>query len=83
MTRDETIKNNYSIELKEEFARSFDDKVQELILNSRIAKLKEQREEVEKEKVTFIGRIAGKVKLKQAKQRLYILIYYNHQPLCV
>lgn len=67
LIQEEKIKNNYSMELKEEFARSFDNKVQELIINSRISKLKEQKEEVENEKVTFIGRIVGKEKLKQAK----------------
>lgn len=66
-TKDETIKSEYSVELKEAFARSFDAKVQELIRNSKILKLEGEMAEIESEKVSIIGKLMGKEKLKQAK----------------
>lgn len=67
LTQDRTIKTEHSAELKATFERSFDGKVQDLIRNSKISKLEQERVQVEQEKVSIIGRILGKEKLRQAK----------------
>ena len=66
-----TLKENITIEhgemLKENFTKSFDIKVQNLIKKSKISKLEMEREQIESEKISIIGRIFGKESLKQAK----------------
>lgn len=67
MTQDGTIKTEHIAELKETFEKSFDSKVQDLIRNSKLSRLEQEKGQVESEKVSLIGRILGKGKLKQAK----------------
>ena len=67
MTQDGTIKTEHTAELKEIFEKSFDSKVQDLIRNSKLSRLEQERGQVESEKVSLIGKILGKGKLKQAK----------------
>lgn len=67
LSQDGTIKMDYSAELMETFEKSLDAKVQELIKNSKISKLEQEREQVEAEKISIIGKILGKGKLKQAR----------------
>lgn len=67
ITQDGTIKTEYTVELKETFEKSFDSKVQALIRNSKLSRLEQERGHVESEKVSLIGKILGKGKLKQAK----------------
>lgn len=67
LTQDGAIKMEHSAELRATFERSLDAKVQDLIRNSKISRLEQERGQVEQEKVSIIGRILGKEKLKQAK----------------
>lgn len=67
LTQDGTIKIEHSAELRATFEKSLDAKVQDLIRNSKISRLEQERGRVEKEKVSIIGKILGKGKLKQAK----------------
>lgn len=67
LAQDGTIKTEHSAELKEAFEKSFDAKVQELIKSSKISRLEEERGRVESEKVSIIGNLFGKGKLKRAK----------------
>ena len=67
LAQDGTIKTQYSTELKEIFEKSFDAKVQDLIKQSKMSRLQEERGQVENEKVSIFGKILGKGKLKQAK----------------
>lgn len=67
LAQDGTIKSEHSAELRETFERSFDAKVQELIKNSKISMLEHERGQVEQEKISIIGKLLGKGKLKQAK----------------
>lgn len=67
LTQDGTIKTEHSTELKETFEKSFDAKVQELIRSSKISRLEQERGKVESEKVSIIGKLLGKGRLKQAK----------------
>ena len=67
MTQDGTIKTEHIAELKETFEKSFDSKVQDLIRNSKLSRLEQEKGQVESEKVSLIGKILGKGKLKQAK----------------
>ena len=67
MTQDGTIKTEHTAELKETFEKSFDSKVQDLIRSSKLSRLEQERGQVESEKVSLIGKILGKGKLKQAK----------------
>ena len=67
LTQDGTIKAEHSAELRETFERSFDAKVQELIKSSKLSMLEQERGQVEQEKISIIGRLLGKGKLKQAK----------------
>lgn len=64
---DGTIKTDYNTQLKEWFEKSFDIKVQELIKNSKILRLKQERSQVESEKISIIGKLLGKGKLKQTR----------------
>ena len=67
MTQDGTIKTEHTAELKETFEKSFDSKVQDLIRDSKLSRLEQERGQAESEKVSLIGKILGKGKLKQAK----------------
>ena len=67
LTQDVTIKSEYGAELKEIFQKSFDNKVQVMIKSSKLARLEQQRTQLESEKISIIGRLLGKGKLKQAK----------------
>ena len=67
LTQDGTIKTEHTEELKATFEKSFDAKVQDMIKNSKLSKLEQQRGQVESEKISLIGRILGKGRLKQAK----------------
>lgn len=67
LTQDETIKTEHSAELKETFEKSFDAKVQELIKSSKILILEQERGKVESEKISIIGKLLGKGRLKQER----------------
>lgn len=62
-----TVKNEYITELKELFAEKFDKRIQELIKSSKLLKLNEEKEQVESKKISLIGKITGKGKLKEIK----------------
>lgn len=67
LTQDGTIKTEYSTQLRDTFEKSFDSKIQELIKCSKISKLEQEKGQVESEKISIIGRLLGKGRLKQAK----------------
>lgn len=67
LTQDGTIKTEYSAELKQTFEKSFDNKVQDLIKSSKLSRLEQEKGQVESEKVSLIGKLLGKGRLKQAK----------------
>ena len=67
LAQDGTIKAEHSAELRETFERSFDAKVQDLIKSSKLSMLEQERGQVEQEKISIIGKLLGKGKLKQAK----------------
>ena len=67
LTQDATIKTEYSRQLKDNFERSFDSKVQELIKNSKMSKLEQEKGQIENQKISIIGRLLGKGRLKQAR----------------
>lgn len=67
LTQAGTIKSEHSAELRATFERSFDAKVQDLIRSSKMSILEQERGQVEQEKVSIIGKLLGKGKLKQAK----------------
>lgn len=61
------IKTEYVTEMQEKFAKSVDKKIQEIIKKSKLTKLEEEKKQVENEKVSLIGKITGKGKLKEIK----------------
>ena len=65
--KDLKIKEDYIFELKWTFEKSFEIRVQELIKNTKVLKLEEEKEKIENEKVSIFGNILGKSKLKQTK----------------
>ncbi|MCI8700291.1 MAG: hypothetical protein HFJ47_02990 [Clostridia bacterium] len=65
--QDTTIKTGYIREVKERFTRSLQDRVEMLIRDSKLARLEEEKQQVENEKISLIGKIVGKGKLKQVK----------------
>lgn len=65
--KDLKIKEDYISELKWTFEKSFEIRVQELIKNTKVLKLEEEKEKIENEKVSIFGKILGKSKLKQTK----------------
>lgn len=67
LSKDSLEKVEYSKELNEILAKSFDSKVQELVRNSKIENLEKQIENVERQKISIFGKIAGKAKLKSTK----------------
>jgi len=67
LTQDGTIKIEYSAELRERFEKSFNTKVQDLIRNSKISRLECERSKLESEKISIIGKVFGKGRLRQAK----------------
>lgn len=67
LLQDGTINTIYIRELKEILERSFDMKVQELIRNSKVSRLEQEKESVDSEKISIMGRLLGRGKLKQAK----------------
>ena len=67
LSNDGTIKTEYSAQLKDTFEKSFDDKVQEMIKSSKLDRLDAERSQIESERISIIGKIFGKGKLKQAR----------------
>ena len=67
LTQDGTIKTEHCAELKATFEKSFDAKVQDMIKSSKLSRLEQERGQVESEKISLIGRILGKGRLKQAQ----------------
>lgn len=65
--QDTTIKTDYIKELKETLIKSLDRRIQKLITDSRILKLEEEKKQVENKKISLIGKLTGKGKLKQAR----------------
>lgn len=67
LTKDGTITSEHRQMLQDTFERSFDSKVQSLIKNSKLSMLEQEKGQVESEKISLIGKILGKGRLKQAK----------------
>lgn len=67
LTQDGTITAEHSEMLKDTFERSFDAKVQNLIRSSKLSMLEQEKGQVESEKISLLGKILGKGRLKQAK----------------
>ena len=63
----ETTKNTYSQELKSEFISSYEAKIQQLITGSKIEKLKAEKSAIANKRVSIIGKLLGKEKLKMAQ----------------
>lgn len=63
----ELIANEYDIELKQEFHKIVEKRIQELIKNLKITKLEEEQKNVEKEKISLFDKMLGKGKLKQLR----------------
>lgn len=63
----EKIKTEYVTEMRGKFAKSFDKKIQEIIKMSKLTKLEEEKKQVENEKISLIGKVTGKGKLKEIK----------------
>ena len=67
LTPDGTITAEHSEILKDTFERSFDAKVQNLIRSSKLSMLEQEKGQVESERISLLGKILGKGRLKQAK----------------
>lgn len=67
LTPDGTITAEHSEILKDTFGRSFDAKVQNLIRSSKLSMLEQEKGQVESERISLLGKILGKGRLKQAK----------------
>ena len=67
LSNDGTIKTEYSAHLKDTFEKSFDNKVQEMIKSSKLDRLDMERNQIESQRISIIGKLLGKGKLKQAK----------------
>lgn len=67
LTQDGIITTQYTQELKEVFEKSFDTKVQEIIKQAKVSKLLNEKEQLENEKISIMGKVFGKGKLKQAQ----------------
>lgn len=63
----ETTKNTYTQELKSEFISSYEAKIQQLITGSKIEKLKAEKSDIANKRVSIIGKLLGKEKLKMAQ----------------
>ena len=63
----ETTKNTYTQELKSEFISSYEAKIQQLITGSKIEKLKAEKSAIANKRVSIIGKLLGKEKLKMAQ----------------
>ena len=57
----------YSKELRDNFEKEFNEKIQKLIKKSKIDRLNSEKQIIKNEKVSFIERILGKGKLQKAK----------------
>ena len=66
LTQDE-IGTQYTNELERKFAKSFDSKIQELIKESKLSRLEEERKKVKDEKISLLGKLLGKERLRQVK----------------
>lgn len=60
-------KNSEISQAKESFQKSFNKKIKDLIKDSKISNLKEEKQQVESQKIGILGRLLGKNKLKQVK----------------
>lgn len=67
LTRNGIIISEHGQMLQDTFEKSFDLKVQNLIKNSRLTMLEQEKGQVESEKISLIGKILGKGRLKQTK----------------
>lgn len=63
----EITQNAYIKEMKSEFIGSYEAKIQQLITDSKIAKFKEEKFAVANQRVSIIGKLFGKEKLKEAQ----------------
>ncbi len=63
----ETTKGAYIKEMKSKFIGSYEAKIQQLITDSKIAKFKEEKSAVANQRVSIIGKLFGKEKLKEAQ----------------
>ena len=62
----ETTKNTYTEELQDEFISSYEAKIQQLITDSKIQKLYFEQLELSSQRVSIIGKLLGKEKLREA-----------------
>lgn len=70
--------NQYNIDAINDIKRGIDVKSQAIIKSARIEQLRKKREEVEKRKISFFGKIAGKEKLKEIElENLDLQIEYE------
>lgn len=63
----ETTQSTYIKEMKSKFIGSYEAKIQQLITDSKIAKFKEGKTAVANQRVSIIGKLFGKEKLKEAQ----------------
>lgn len=68
---DKQLEIQYEEEMKKTFQKAFAKKIQQLIKESQLEKLKQEKEEIEKEEITFLGKISGDKKIKT--ERLMII----------
>lgn len=68
---DKQLEIQYEEEMKKVFQKAFAKKIQELIKESQLEKLKQEKEEIEREEITFLGKISGDKKIKT--ERLMII----------
>lgn len=68
---DKQLEIQYEEEMKKVFQKAFAKKIQKLIKESQLEKLKQEKEEIEKEEITFLGKISGDKKIKT--ERLMII----------
>lgn len=68
---DKQLEIQYEEEMKKVFQKAFAKKIQKLIKESQLEKLKQEKEEIEKEEITFLGKVSGDKKIKT--ERLMII----------
>lgn len=67
---DKQLEIQYEEEMKKVFQKAFAKKIQKLIKESQLEKLKQEKEEIEKEEITFLGKISGDKKIQTERLML-------------
>ena len=62
-----SYEKDYSRELRADFEKKFNEKVQDLIKKSKIERLSNEQQRIKNEKVSFIDKLLGKRKLQKAR----------------